>query len=75
MGVCGSDMDKTDVEFYGELKHETKPGTDDGAYLVFDGANEVWLPKSQVVEMELLKKPTEYKFVIPEWLAKEKGII
>ena len=33
------------IEFCGELKYET-----DNAYLVYDGANEVWIPKSQCKE-------------------------
>jgi len=33
------------IEFCGELKYET-----DNAYLVYDGANEVWIPKSQCQE-------------------------
>lgn len=59
------------VEFCGELKHET-----DGAYLVSDGINDIWLPKSQVKEFrQLNRKGIDYEFVIPEWLAMEKGII
>ena len=57
------------VEFCGELRHET-----DRAYLVFDGLNEVWLPKSQVQDHRQIKG-SDYEFVIPEWLAIEKGII
>lgn len=59
------------IEFFGEMKSETK-----GAYLVSDGINEVWLPKSQVKEMRQLgSRGDEYEFKIPEWLAKKKGII
>uniref|UniRef100_A0A6H1ZY07 Uncharacterized protein n=1 Tax=viral metagenome TaxID=1070528 RepID=A0A6H1ZY07_9ZZZZ len=57
------------VEFYGEIRKET-----DNAYLVFDGINEVWLPKSQIVEMNHEKGP-DYEFIIPEWLAIEKEIV
>ena len=59
------------VEFCGEIKHET-----DYAYLVFDGANEVWIPKSQVQECRQLNpRCNDFEFIIPEWLAIEKGII
>lgn len=62
-------MQKDEVEFYGELKVETTRG-----YLVFDGVNEIWLPKSQVKGIRLMKKD-DYEFRIPIWLAKAKGII
>jgi hypothetical protein len=60
------------VEFCGEMKHET-----DKAYLVDDGANEVWIPKSQCMDVVQIggALSSEYEFTIPEWLAKEKGII
>ena len=57
------------VEFYGELKKET-----DAAFLVFDGVNEIWIPKSQTEVVEKFKDGNR-KFEIPEWLAKKKGII
>jgi len=57
------------VEFYGEIRRET-----DNAVLVFDGINEVWLPKSQIVEMNHVKGQ-DFEFIIPEWLAKEKEIV
>jgi hypothetical protein len=47
-----------------ELRHETSR-----AYLIFDGDQEVWLPKSQC------EKNTDGTFTLPEWLAKEKGLI
>lgn len=47
-----------------ELKHETAK-----AYLVNDGAKDVWLPKSQVEHND------DNTFTMPEWLAKEKGLI
>lgn len=63
------------VEFCGEMKYETE-----GAYLVDDGANEVWIPKSQCMEVGQLRGTggvlsSDYEFTIPEWLATEKGII
>jgi len=60
------------VEFCGELRYET-----DKAYCVYDGANEVWIPKSQVQESQQIGGTLshDWEFTIPEWLAKEKGII
>lgn len=58
------------IEFCGEIKWET-----DNAYLVFDGDNEIWIPKSQVKEKRRIGRDGDYEFTIPEWLAKEKGII
>ena len=57
------------IEFYAELKFEGK-----GAYLLTDGAEELWIPKSQVIEMEN-KGGGNYRFEIPEWLAIDKGVI
>lgn len=47
-----------------ELKHETAK-----AYLINDGMKDVWLPKSQVEHND------DNTFTMPEWLAKEKGLI
>lgn len=64
-------MSKNDpIEFCGELRHET-----DRAYLVFDGKTEVWIPKSQVQDCHQIGRGSEWEFVIPEWLAIEKGIV
>lgn len=64
-----------DVEFCGTLEHETKPGVpDEGAYLVADGRNKVWLPKSQVISARHINGD-DWEFEIPEWLAKQEGII
>jgi len=59
-----------DVDFYGELRHKTTM-----AYLVFDGDNEIWIPKSLVKELRRIGKGDDYEFTIPEWLAIDKGII
>lgn len=53
------------VDIAGELRHETER-----AFLLFDGARTVWLPKSQVEH-----HPQDGVFVMPEWLAKEKELI
>ncbi len=59
------------VEFCGELKWET-----DNAYLIFDGVNDVWIPKSQVKRSRQLSKGgRDWEFIIPHWLATEKGIV
>lgn len=47
-----------------QLRHET-----DRAYLISDGATEVWLPKSQA------ERNDDGTFTLPEWLAREKGLI
>jgi hypothetical protein len=46
-----------------ELRHETH-----GAFLIFDGARTVWVPKSQV-------EYADGVCTMPEWLAKEKGLL
>lgn len=53
------------IDIAGELRRETPK-----AYLIFDGDKEVWLPKS-LVEHD----PGEGTFAMPEWLAKDKGLI
>lgn len=53
------------VDIAGDLRHETGK-----AYLIFDGTKEVWLPKS------LVERDAEHNtFAMPEWLAKDKGLI
>jgi hypothetical protein len=39
------------------------------AWLLYDGKIEVWVPKSQA------EKNSDGTFTMPEWLAKEKGLI
>jgi hypothetical protein len=58
-----------EVEFYAELKRETEK-----AYCFFDGVNDIWIPKSQVLKLNKLKG-VDCEVAIPEWLAKEKGVI
>jgi hypothetical protein len=48
------------------------------AFLVSDGDREVWLPKSQIGNADAIEGfgPAEnVTFVLPEWLATEKGLI
>lgn len=61
------------MEFFtGELIRETE-----AAYLINDGHEDIWLPKSQMEDEELdVKDGVVYlHFCIPEWLALEKGMI
>ena len=51
-----------------KMKHET-----DKAYLVTDGDNEVWVPKSHG-ELELISGDT-YELTLPEWIAEAKSLI
>ena len=55
-----------------EVRHETA-----AAYLLYDGAREVWIPKSQIhdEEMSFDGNINYLKFRIPEWLALEKEMI
>lgn len=53
------------VDIAGELRGETP-----AAYRFFDGDKVVWLPKSQS-EWD----PDEKTMAMPEWLAREKGLI
>ena len=57
------------VEFCGEVRFETEK-----AYLVYDGSEEMWIPKSLIQESKRLSDGG-WEFVIPYWLAKDKGII
>ena len=53
------------VDVAGEVRGETEK-----AYRFFDGAKEVWLPKSQC-EWD----SGDRTMAVPEWLANEKGLI
>jgi hypothetical protein len=53
------------IDIAGELRAETER-----AFLVFDGAKSVWLPKS-LVEHD----PADGTFAMPEWLAIDKGLV
>lgn len=58
-----------EVEIAVEIRHET-----DLAYLIFDGQQEVWIPKSQVSDY-CEDKGKIISIFIPEWLAEDKGLI
>ena len=57
------------VEIAVEVKHDTAK-----AMLVTDGSVEAWIPKSQVT-YEPLNNNKETTITMPEWLAKNKGLI
>lgn len=57
------------VELELDLKHETED-----AYLVSDGDEDVWLPKSLVRSVDELEGDTVL-ITIPEWLAKDRGLV
>ena len=52
------------VDIAAEIKVETAK-----AWLLFDGAREVWVPKSQVEPND------DGTFTMPEWLALDKGLL
>jgi hypothetical protein len=60
-----TDRDAKIIDIAAELRHETAR-----AYLVHDGRQDVWLPKS-LVEYDERDKV----FTMPEWLAQDKGLI
>ena len=63
-------IDKNYVELEVELLAETP-----AALKISDGTMEVWVPKSQLEsEVEQLDNGL-IQIVIPEWLAREKGLI
>lgn len=65
-GFLSDEPRKSDlVDVAGEIRHETER-----AYLFYDGAREVWLPKSQV-EWDSKDKI----MAMPEWLATEKNLL
>jgi hypothetical protein len=52
------------VDIAAELRHETLK-----AWLIYDGDQEVWVPKS------LVEKNDDGTFTMPEWLAKKMELI
>ena len=60
------------IEFCGEVRRETEK-----AYLVYDGAHETWIPKSQIKSERIVSQSVndDRIFEIAEWLAREKGIV
>lgn len=62
-------MSNQEVEIACEIKRETEK-----AFLIFDGKEEVWLPKSQITD-QCESGGQIVSVFIPEWLAMEKGLI
>ncbi|MFA5408993.1 MAG: hypothetical protein WC343_09530 [Bacilli bacterium] len=63
--------DRKTVEIFVEIKRRAQK-----AVLVSDGAVEVWLPLSLIdIEPGSLYKFKRATITLPEWLAKEKGLI
>ena len=62
--------DQNYIEITVDIKHET-----DMAYLVSDGDNEHWIPKSQLQDDPEHISGTTFTMIIPEWLAQDKGLI
>ena len=60
-GAARSDL----VDVAGEIRRETGK-----AWLFFDGTREAWIPKSQA-EWDAHDRT----MAMPEWLAKDKGLI
>lgn len=62
------------VEIDVTIENET-----DMAFLVSDGDMSVWIPKSQLIDFDweapIMMPITTMTITIPEWLAKEKGLI
>lgn len=58
-----------ETEFCAEIKWETE-----SSLLLTDGAEEFWIPKSLIFKQRHISK-SDYEFVIPEWLAIQKGIV
>jgi len=61
--------DRRTVEIYVEIKRRAAR-----AVLVSDGVSEVWLPTS-LIDIDPANKYNQASITMPEWLAKEKGLI
>jgi len=61
--------DRKTVEIFVEIKRRAQK-----AVLVSDGAVEVWLPLS-LIDIEPGNKYNQATITLPEWLAKEMGLI
>ena len=63
-------MENNQIEFCATVENETEK-----SLLVSDGKEKIWLPKSQIAKQRPIGRNGDYEFVIPQWLAKERGII
>ena len=59
----------SDVEIACEVRVKTEM-----AYLIYDGKQEVWIPKSQIHD-ECEEKGKIVSIFISEWLATQKGLV
>lgn len=59
------------IEISCEFRHQTED-----AVLIYDGTQEVWLPKSMLIE-DIGEPATgeNIEIIIPEWLAEKKELI
>ena len=63
--------DRKTVEIFVEIKRRAAR-----AVLVSDGDSEVWLPTSLIdIDTDTTNKYNQASITMPEWLAKEKGLI
>ncbi|MHB8727606.1 MAG: hypothetical protein ACYC9K_01055 [Sulfuricaulis sp.] len=58
------------VEITGEIRARTEK-----ALLFWDGDQSVWLPLSQIEDETMLEDGKTVELLIPEWLAKDKGLV
>lgn len=67
---------KLESKEYVEISCEVRIKTDK-AILINDGANEAWIPRSQIEDPdpEDMQIGETIILLIPEWIAKEKGLI
>jgi len=69
-------VNKSYIELCGTIKFETQPDNPNGgAILFYDGTKEVWLPKSQIEDIDLEANEPLATITIPEWLAESKELI
>ena len=69
-------VNKNYYEFVGTIKFETQHDNPNAGAILFDNGNkEVWLPKSQIEDIDLQANEPLATITIPEWLAMEKELI
>lgn len=61
---------RDDIEIEVEVRGESQL-----ALLVFDGKEEVWVPKSQISDQSERADGSVESIFIPEWLALKNGLI
>ena len=64
-------MKNETVDFYLTRKHSTE-----NAILFTDGAEDYWIPKSLIEDMNQVgSQRDDFEVLIPEWFAKKQGMI